>query len=289
MTQVGLALSGGASHGDFEVGAVRYLYDIRKVKPQIISGTSVGSIAAVKLAEGEPNGTAKADASGHLQGLAGLEHIWSGLQGNSDMWKSAVNLDQLTKDAKALLGDVAATAVSGLLLGPIGLIAWLVSSGDSDLDKVKQDISKLMETRSLYNLDPIFSTMEKPSSVNLNQIKASGIKLRLAMVALEDGLLRYVTEAGAVIERDGKPTTITNYDPACAGPILQQIADLEAKIKDAQDSAFHKKDPVKGSLAGVAGMRNKQAQLRAKLAQCPKKQFPVTVDLLHGALASSSL
>ncbi len=40
--QTGLALSGGVAHGDFEVGAVRYLYDIRKLRPNIITGTSVG-------------------------------------------------------------------------------------------------------------------------------------------------------------------------------------------------------------------------------------------------------
>src|SRR2546423_15658245 len=126
MTQVGLALSGGASHGDFEVGAVRYLYDIRKVKPQIISGTSVGSIAAVKLAEGEPNGTAKADASGHLQGLAGLEHIWSSLPGKPKMWERGGNIDQLPKKTQGLLGGGAAPARSGAPLGAVGVIAWLL-------------------------------------------------------------------------------------------------------------------------------------------------------------------
>src|SRR5262245_31994592 len=59
-----LTLSGGASHGDFEVGVVRYLYDVAKVRPKIICGTSVGAIAALKLAEGEPEEGAQAARGG---------------------------------------------------------------------------------------------------------------------------------------------------------------------------------------------------------------------------------
>jgi predicted acylesterase/phospholipase RssA len=63
-----IALSGGGTKGDFEVGAVRYLYD-NGVHPKILCGTSVGSINALKLAEGEgaPTGVA-----GHVRGIAGL-------------------------------------------------------------------------------------------------------------------------------------------------------------------------------------------------------------------------
>ncbi|AIF84121.1 putative esterase of the alpha-beta hydrolase superfamily [Candidatus Nitrososphaera evergladensis SR1] len=169
------------------------------------------------------------------------------------------------------------------------MIAWLFSGGDSALDKVKKDIQSLLATRSLYNLDPIHDTMLKRASFHPELVAKSGIKLRLAMVALEDGKLRYVTETGAVIERDGSPTLVTQYDPACSGPILKKIAELESQIKDAQDSAFDDKDPQKGALAGVAALRNKQAQLRKQLENCPKKQFPVMTSLVSGALASSSI
>ena len=64
VARVGIALSGGGSKGDFEVGALRYLYDHTFVRPDIICGTSVGSINGVQLSEG-------ADTS-----LAELESIW---------------------------------------------------------------------------------------------------------------------------------------------------------------------------------------------------------------------
>jgi predicted acylesterase/phospholipase RssA len=288
--QVALVLSGGGAHGDFEIGVVNYLYRVRKINPKIICGTSVGAINALKLAEGEPkDGIAKREPDGHLQGLAGLEEIWNSLQKNGDMWKNAVDISNFEDDAKELLADVAATAISSVLLGPIGLIAWLFSGGDDAVDKIKKDIQSLLGTRSLYNLDPIYQTMLLRKSFHPELIATSGIKLRLAMVALEDGKLRYVTESGAVLERDGSPTLFTQYDAACSGPLLQKIAEIDAQIKDAQDSAFDDKDPQKGALAGVAALRNKQNQLRKQLENCPKKQFPVTTNLVTGALASSSI
>lgn len=53
------------------------------MRPDLIASTSVGSINAVKLAEGE--GAAQ---PGRLaRGLAGLEQIWLGLTTNGDMWE----------------------------------------------------------------------------------------------------------------------------------------------------------------------------------------------------------
>ena len=47
-----IVLSGGGTKGDFEVGAVRCLYE-QGILPNILCGTSVGSVNALKLAEGE--------------------------------------------------------------------------------------------------------------------------------------------------------------------------------------------------------------------------------------------
>jgi len=51
-----LVLSIGATEGDFEVGAVRRLFELG-VTPDLIAGTSVGAINAAKLAEGKNRGT----------------------------------------------------------------------------------------------------------------------------------------------------------------------------------------------------------------------------------------
>ena len=71
-------LSGGGSHGDFQMGAIEFLYE-QGIRPQILCGTSVGAINAAKLAEGE-------DLWNANQGLAGLIRIWARLRQDSDMW-----------------------------------------------------------------------------------------------------------------------------------------------------------------------------------------------------------
>ena len=71
---VGIVLSGGGSKGDVEIGAVRALYN-RGIHPAVLVGTSVGALAAAKLAEDPLTNAA----------LTVLENIWFGLQQDSDM------------------------------------------------------------------------------------------------------------------------------------------------------------------------------------------------------------
>ena len=44
---IAISLSGGGAKGDFEVGALRLLYD-RGIRPDVLTGSSVGAINAVK-------------------------------------------------------------------------------------------------------------------------------------------------------------------------------------------------------------------------------------------------
>jgi predicted acylesterase/phospholipase RssA len=46
-----IAFSGGGAKGDFQLGAAKYLYERKIKQPDIICGTSVGSVNAAKLAE----------------------------------------------------------------------------------------------------------------------------------------------------------------------------------------------------------------------------------------------
>jgi len=306
MRKTAIALSGGAAHGDFEVGVVQYLYNRKNVKPDILCGTSVGAIAAVKLAEGEPSdGPAKPDKDGHLQGLAGLQAIWKSLRVDSDMYTERDLFSKIETDAKSLLYAGAGTVIGGMTFGPLGLLFGVLGSS-SDVQPIVNDILKLLQTRSLDTLDPLATLMKQPSSFNRDQVRASKITLRLAAVALEDGLLRYVTETGDQIERDGTPTlSAPQYDPACAAPIQKQIAEVEGQIKDLQDElnpsdsseqndgTAHKSEgpaPKGGGLANrILALYQKRNQLNEQLAKCPKKQAPVNVGLLEAALASSSL
>jgi hypothetical protein len=51
MAGLGVVLGGGGARGDFEVGALQFLYE-RAMRPELLCTTSVGSVNGLKLAEG---------------------------------------------------------------------------------------------------------------------------------------------------------------------------------------------------------------------------------------------
>jgi NTE family protein len=122
-----IVLGGGGARGDFEVGAIRYLYEIGW-RPDIICGSSVGSINGVKLAEGkglDQNGADKA-----MEALRGLEQIWLDMKQNEHMWKEESWLTSLTNSKvieffkKPLQGHFGAVALEA---GKFYLFpSWLV-------------------------------------------------------------------------------------------------------------------------------------------------------------------
>jgi NTE family protein len=311
-----IVLSGGGTKGDFEVGAVRCLYE-QGILPNILCGTSVGSVNALKLAEGEdhrvragdPAPTSPPRPQGHVRGLAGLEAIWLGLKSDQDMWMLEPGiadifntLAKLPAEAKALLAqadDVKTDTVGGfvasILGAPFGLgFAPQAAALQSLSDQVQQVLSQLSTTvneaeniQGLVNYDPLDKKMREPASLFVPLLKESGIKLRLAMVALEDGQLRYVTETNTMIERDGAVTKVPPPPtPAEIARLKQQRADLATQIADLEptvpmgghDGPIQKPNPALGAL------KRKLALLDAQLAR-----MAVPMDLIRAAIASSSL
>ena len=51
--RTGLALGGGGTRGDFQVGALTYLYDDKGMRPEAIAATSVGAVNAMDLVMGD--------------------------------------------------------------------------------------------------------------------------------------------------------------------------------------------------------------------------------------------
>lgn len=252
---VAICLSGGGSHGNFQVGALRYLYD-RGVRPNILTSTSVGSVNAVKLAEGEGS---------PAQGLAGLEAIWLSLTTNEDMsrrepWLSEPELKPLTDIVLSMLAAappkfaqlegnsaiadldkgleiafhgevVGVTEIDGFdLFAPvIGELGWLglglvphvpfvgfivAAAGQANLSSLA---TELQGKKSIYNLDPIEERGRRTLSYPLiSQWASQGNKLRMAVVGLVSGELRFVTETGMLVGRDGQ-TAVYNRPADLAG------------------------------------------------------------------------
>ena len=250
-----ICLSGGGSHGDFQVGALRYLYD-RGVRPDILTSTSVGSVNAVKLAEGEGAPT---------QGFAGLEAIWLSLTKNEDMfrkedWLSDPVIKPLADTVISLLaavppkfpqlegntaladlghaleiafhGEVVGfTEIAGVdLFAPVvAELGWLGLGAISHVplvgfilaaaaqDRLPSMVAELEDKKSIYNLKPIEERARTTLSYALvSRWAAGGGKLRMAMVGLVSGELRFVTETGSVVARDGV-TPVFNRPADLAG------------------------------------------------------------------------
>jgi len=184
-----LVLGGGGALGDFELGVLQYLYRYN-IRPQIICGTSVGAINAAKLAEGE--GTPQETD----RGFKGLQNIWlQNMNSPSDMYVEEPAFAALPDDIQgAILSQLAKSAAAGLIFGGLfNSILAIFGFGSSDADKVQA----FLNSSALYNLSPIENLARQRLSLNL--IGGSGIKLRMAMVSLETGALKYTTESGSVL------------------------------------------------------------------------------------------
>lgn len=305
-----IVLSGGGAKGDFEVGAVRCLYN-HGIRPKILCGTSVGSVNALKLAEGEDTPSAQGQPpAGHLRGLAGLEKMWLGLTDDSQMWSlepGVANLfntlKNLPKEVDKLQMEAAAvgtSSIGGVIASLAGIPGFFSFAPQlSNLNELQESATNMLETLSatlagadnilgFANYDPLEKIMRTPNSLFLPFQKASGITLRMAMVALEDGALRYVTETNTMIERDGKAVPVK--PPPTAGQIaalkderamlIDQIADLTPPApEDAKHLGGFQKPPH-----ALATLKRKLAQVNAELAKAS-----IQYDLIRAALASSAL
>ncbi|RMF37414.1 MAG: hypothetical protein D6754_09550 [Alphaproteobacteria bacterium] len=209
-----IVLSGGGAKGSFEIGALLYLREIwNEIEPRIICGTSVGAINALALAEVTHSGS-----------VDKMERLWLSLEFNSDMYvesppvaqASAIlgvqisdvilhdaelgsplniygNLVGLTPEAAAWAGaGLAIGGTAGAIVG--GIVQIFV---DEPADRIADAVSALKNASNFLDLSPTRALIA--ANVNERSIANSGMQLRLAMVALEDGGLYYATEDGRLI------------------------------------------------------------------------------------------
>lgn len=195
---IAFAMSGGGSQGSFEAGALRFLYDDLKLRPAILCGSSVGSIIAAKLAEGDDPETGR-------RAIDEVEEIWRGLKSNDDMWLAEPWLEKLRSQAAwaAELRERAAengTAGSQarVVLRMLSEVVRHPPEADGTLDALRQ----ALRARSLLSSAPVRELVE--THIDAERVAASGIVLRIGAVGLESGELRYVTEHGDVCNRDGE-------------------------------------------------------------------------------------
>jgi NTE family protein len=200
--RVAIALSGGGSKGDFQVGVLRYLYETG-VRPDILTGSSVGAINALKLAEGD-------GPDGHAQQR--LEHFWRQLEGDRDMfelepWVQTIHDLRIQQLFTHGHGTHGASAVASWLRLPALLVSGLIASGVS-IESISDAIDKAAAAQSIFNLGPVERLLKESGAVDLQRVLQSGVALRLSIVGLESGQLRHVNERGEISGLNADPVDL---------------------------------------------------------------------------------
>jgi hypothetical protein len=227
---IALVLSGGGAKGDFEVGVVRFLND-QGIAPDIVCSTSVGSTNALKVCEG-PSGIPGLEAA--WLSLLGNGDMYSREDWTKDSdieptllsvarvlvsppptspslasisslpkLETAIEIatDNVVTGETDIIDQPTAIRISGFVPIMGQVVGLLLGATAATLDKV-QNLTKTEV--SIFNLNPL----EARARTQINQPAiaawaAQGNRLRMATVGLASGSLRYVTESGDIVERDG--------------------------------------------------------------------------------------
>ena len=320
-------LSGGGSKGDFEVGALRFLFE-QGISPDILTTTSVGTVNGAKVAEG-------------ATGFPELEQIWLTLEKDEDM---AVMENWLQAPEVAPLKDLLIQfATNGQLTFPKFAVHPMLASLDGEILRA-QPLSEA--ERIFYELghkDPtwgvfadigqflLYSTVvvgaasALPGILNIiQQAKPKGIfnfspirslaaasffpgkvatwsqganpprRWLMAMIGLETGKLRYVTESGEVLERDCLTKVLHKVESSVCQPIIDEIAGLKAEVVDLQSQLSVAAPQEKPGIVRSIGRLKRQIEAKQiELTACklanPPQDLPVKANLIDGIIASSSI
>ena len=209
-----LVLAGGGTKGAFEVGVLRYLATEKHLLPDIITATSAGAIIGTVIAQAataDEFSTCVDDLRQDLLSMTDTGSVFgdqpwlSALRGTK--WGDAVN-DFVTVQSRPPIPGTTAASIVGPLR-PASIRLHQIARAVRDVPHL---VRALMVGRghfgSILTLDPISDALrgQQPGSgfvpVDPDRVARSGRQLRLAVTALQAGVLRYVTEHGELVEDD---------------------------------------------------------------------------------------
>jgi predicted acylesterase/phospholipase RssA len=228
---VGLIISGGGSRGDFHLGALEYLYDEARIEPTIISGASAGAIIAAVIAQG-------GNREEQREWLGRLDTMWRAMTTPDDMftpqtwWRDLLArgpgylhlLDPLGMGLQPESGGrppaprtaaearaathappdepgPAATWSAAQVMQMIGNLPALGRAG-GDLASILKGATR---AGSMYTPGPFVDSLIDRENFDPERVRAAGTTLRIAMVGLASGDLRFVDQDGTIRDRGDTP------------------------------------------------------------------------------------
>ncbi len=181
---VGLALGGGGSKGAFQAGAVATLVGDLGFRPDVIAGTSAGSLNTLILAHART-------PDEYPEMVGRLLDEWTTLADASDVYLPRAWVD----DVPPALRRAASAAAAGRLRPAVVVD---VARSATALRRAIADFRR--DGDALYSLAPVEARVRV--GLEPDRVRASRARIRISAVALETGALRWIDEAGRLYEAD---------------------------------------------------------------------------------------
>jgi hypothetical protein len=286
MTKKALCLSGGGAKGSFQMGAIKCLYEAYGFRPDLIAGTSVGSVNGIKLAAAPPptNNDAgeflermsRGEVDVQLLEMKQLEMIWNNILVPGDFFEvrppfsvtpineaiANMNTPDYSGPLDVQVGNIIDTAVQiyrlAVFIPIVNIAAGEITA--EILEGVKVIIRLIDTENSLLDMGPLNSKLRDPNLLNLNNV-VNGTPLYLALVSLENGRLRYATNIGGGVRGDGT-TFCTFLERDGVTPVVTALMDSdidEALDENSQPVSETTKTELK---AAVQGYKDSVEQIR---------------------------
>lgn len=236
---VSCTISGGGARASFQIGALQYLYrHDPEFTPTVFVGASAGAIVAAGLAQYDKVEQQSAWVDGLREIWMAMEsseamftpRAWyRKLLDDAPSWlqimqppptpprpASRLALPFLRRETSAPTRAEAEPPYDplGFALTPEAEVQpeWnlqqvsAIASHLGKLPRLGSDVSAiwtgLERTQSMYRPGPVLQELLEPAFFRPDRVASSGMRLRVAMVALESGELRYMTEHGRIVDRD---------------------------------------------------------------------------------------
>ncbi len=220
-------LAGGGTKGAFEAGALSYLVEEEGLVPDVLTATSAGAICAAVLAQArtaEEMATRVAElrddllAMSHRDLLFGKQPWYAALDGTP----AGRAIDHyLIERSRPPLPEGAPVPVA-----PSSARPWArrwdaaASAARAAPNVVRARRAWRGNSGSVLTLEPLAAALRGNVDVGIKEIDPAliarrGLQLRMAVVALGAGVLRFVTEDGTIVASDA----VTPLEGAGGGPI----------------------------------------------------------------------
>jgi predicted acylesterase/phospholipase RssA len=234
--RIGLVLGGGGSKGSFQAGAAACLYSEFGMRPDAIAGTSVGALAGTLLAHARTRDEQRA-------AMDGLVAIWRSLRTQSDMFVPRSWLADVPERARADLGSIAGgRASAGAFIG--------LARSARGFRRAVADFRR--DGTSAYSLEPLEALIRR--HVNPALVREGIATLRISVVSVATGELRWVGEDGTLYETDAA-TPAQGGRVSLVDALLASVAFVPAfparSLADGTyvDGGFRSVLPVRAALA----------------------------------------